>query len=182
MASTHKSVFINLPGLFLLRVLLLTTIVLAAIPAQANALKEGTLAPPLTLHTLDGKKIDTRDLKGKVVIVTFWASWCSPCRQELPLLSRYAKAHEKLGLRVLGFSLDDADNLALVKKIAEQLSFPVGLMGSPWAGGYGRIWRLPVSFVINRKGILVDNGWKDASPAWTLSRLDNEITPLLVSP
>jgi len=147
--------------------------------ADANELKLGKPAPPLVLHTLDGRNIATRDLTGRVVIVTFWASWCGPCLEELPVLSAYAARHAKDGLQVLGFSIDDADNLKQVREVAATLSFPSGLLGSPYAGGYGRIWRMPVSFVIDRKGILIDNGWDDPEPAWTAERLKRVMDPLL---
>jgi thiol-disulfide isomerase/thioredoxin len=79
---------------------------LAAFPAYSKGLVVGEPAPPITLHALDGRDIDTRALHGKVVIVTFWATWCGPCRQELPLPSRYAVEHASDGLVVRGFSLD----------------------------------------------------------------------------
>lgn len=66
-----------------------------------------------------------------------------------------------------------------MREVAAGLSFPVGLLGSPYAGGYGRIWRLPVNFTIDRKGLLADNGWDAREPAWTAERLDRVITPLL---
>jgi cytochrome c biogenesis protein CcmG, thiol:disulfide interchange protein DsbE len=147
--------------------------------AQANSLKIGAPAPPLVLHTLDGRDIATRDLMGQVVIVTFWATWCEPCREELPLLSAYARRHAAQGLQVLGFSLDGPDDLAKVKGVAATLSFPVGLLPNPWAGRYGRIWHIPVSFVIDRTGRLVDNGWDDDQPVWTKARLEQVVDPLL---
>ena len=157
------------------------TLALLAIapPAQANSLAVGKLAPPITLTTLDGRQIATGDLHGKVVIVTFWATWCEPCREELPLLSRYAREHEAQGLVVLGFSLDTTDQRTKVRAVADTLSFPVGLLGDPHVPGYGRIWHLPVSFVIGRDGRLVDDGWKDSNPVWTSGRLQRVVTPLL---
>ena len=148
--------------------------------ACAKELEAGQPAPPLVLHTLDGQNIATRDLLGHVVIATFWATWCDPCREELPLLSAYAAKHAQQGLHVLGFSLDGPEDLPKVKQVAATLSFPVGLLGSPWAGDYGRIWRIPVSFVIDRKGRLADNGWADAKPAWTKERLQQVVDPLLL--
>ena len=149
-------------------------------PAIAgNHLVVGAPAPPIALTTLDGRHLDTRDLRGKVVIVTFWATWCEPCRQELPLLSRYAQRHAQEGLVVFGFSLDAPDQLPKVRKVADTLSFPVGLLGDPHVPGYGRIWHLPVSFVIGRDGRLVDDGWKDENPVWTRARLEQVVTPLL---
>jgi len=147
--------------------------------SHANDLVVGKTAPPITLTSLDGKQIATGDLRGKVVIVTFWATWCVPCREELPLLSRYAQQHARDGLVVLGFSLDTPDSLDAVRTVARSVSFPVGLLGDPHVPGYGRIWHLPVSFTIDRNGLLVDNGWKDASPAWTAEQLDRIVTPLL---
>lgn len=150
-----------------------------AVPAQAKHLVVGQPAPPITLTTLEGHKIATTDLRGKVVIVTFWATWCEPCREEVPLLSRYASEHKSQGLVVLGFSLDTPDQLAEVRAIADTLSFPVGLLGDPHVPGYGRIWHLPVSFLIGRDGRLLDNGWKDHDPVWTSERLQRIVTPLL---
>ncbi len=147
--------------------------------ARAGELTLGHPAPPLVLHTIDGKNIATRDLVGQVVIATFWATWCEPCHAEMLLLSDYAARRARDGLKVLGFSLDTPENLPQVRTMAAKLSFPVGLLGSPWAGDYGRIWRCPVSFVIDRKGCLADNGWDDAQPAWTKERLQRVVEPLL---
>ncbi len=131
------------------------------------------------MHATDGRRIATRDLLGRVVILTFWATWCDPCRTELPILSAYAAHHAQQGLTVLGFCLDGADDLPKVRKVAATLSFPVGLLGSPWAGGYGRIWRIPVSFVIDRSGILRYDGWQAGHPAWSAGSLDRIVGPLL---
>lgn len=147
--------------------------------ACARGVQLGRPAPSLVLHTLDGHSIAVEDLRGYVVVLTFWATWCDPCRTELPLLSAYAARHAANGLRVLGFSLDEPDNLEAVRQVAAELSFPVGLLGSAYAGGYGRIWRLPVNFTIDRNGLLADNGWDDPQPAWTAERLERVVTPLL---
>jgi cytochrome c biogenesis protein CcmG, thiol:disulfide interchange protein DsbE len=147
--------------------------------AVANDLHLGAAAPPASLVTLDGRTIATSDLLGHVVILTFWATWCEPCREELPLLSGYAERHAADGLRILGFSLDTADKLGEVRQVAQTLRFPVGLLAHSSAPGYGRIWRLPVSFTIDRGGRLVDNGWKDKNPTWTADSLERIVTPLL---
>jgi peroxiredoxin len=152
---------------------------LAPAAARAGKLQVGQPAPPLVLTTLDGGHVDTRDLSGDVVIVTFWATWCGPCHKELPLLSEYAARHAAQGLRVLAFSLDSPDALPEVRAFSAKLSFPTGLLGGAWAGDYGRIWRIPVSFVIGRDGRLVDNGWDDHEPAWTAQRLQRIVDPLL---
>lgn len=147
--------------------------------AEADALQVGTRAPPVTLTTVDGTRISSADLLGSVVILTFWATWCSPCREELPLLSRYAASHAAAGLRVLGFSLDTAEALAEVRGIAQSLRFPVGLLANSNAPGYGHIWRLPLNFTIDRAGMLVEDGWKLRKPSWTVERLEEVVTPLL---
>lgn len=146
--------------------------------AFADDLAVGQPAPPLVLHALDGSSVKTTDLRGNVVIVTFWASWCAPCREELPLLSAYAAHHEGQGLQILGFSLDSPDNLAKVRQIAATLNFPVGLLGNAWAGDYGRIWRLPVSFVIDRSGILRYDGWQAGQDTWSETSLDRVVGSL----
>lgn len=146
-----------------------------------NDLAVGAFAPPIALTALDGHRYELSALRGKVVILTFWAGWCAPCREELPLLSDYAKRHAGDGLVVLGFSLDTPDKLDEVRAVAQHLGFPVGLLGDPHVPGYGRIWRLPVNFTIDRAGRLADNGWKDPDPVWTRERLERIVTPLLES-
>jgi cytochrome c biogenesis protein CcmG, thiol:disulfide interchange protein DsbE len=147
--------------------------------AQAEELQVGIRAPPATLTTVDGKRISSTDLLGSVVILTFWATWCTPCRDELPLLSGYATKHAAAGLRVLGFSLDTPDALGEVRRIAASLHFPVGLLANSSAPGYGRIWRLPINFTIDRAGRLVEDGWQEKKPSWTPERLEQVVTPLL---
>jgi len=150
--------------------------------AFASDLRIGQPAPGITLDTLDGRHISLDALHGKTVILTFWATWCEPCRDELPLLSRYAQEHARDDVVVLGFSLDTPDTLVQVQQIASALSFPTGLLGDPHVPGYGRIWRLPVSFVVDRNGLLVHDGWKDKQPEFTRERLEQVVTPLLGQP
>ena len=147
--------------------------------ALANDLYLGKAAPPATLVTLDGKHITSRDLLGHTVILTFWSSWCENCRAELPLLSQYATAHRDQGLVVLGFCLDDEETLSDARTIASHLDFPVGLLSQSQVPGYGRIWRIPVSFVIDRNGRLRYDGWQDSDPVWTQATLDKVVGPLL---
>ncbi|HEY5019514.1 MAG TPA: TlpA disulfide reductase family protein [Steroidobacteraceae bacterium] len=145
----------------------------------ANSLHVGEPAPPATLVTLDGQRVASADLRGRVVILTFWATWCVPCRRELPLLSAYAVSHAAQGLTVLAFSLDAPEDLARVKHVAQSFRFPSGLLANSSVPGYGRIWRIPVNFTIDRQGNLVDDGWQEKQPTWTAERLDRIVTPLL---
>ena len=150
--------------------------------ARADELQVGARAPPATLVTVDAERISSADLLGSVILLTFWATWCAPCRDELPLLSRYVTKHAAAGLHVLGFSLDTPDELGEVRKIAQSLRFPVGLLANSSAPGYGRIWRLPVNFTIDRAGVLADDGWQSKKPSWTPERLEQVVTPLLARP
>jgi cytochrome c biogenesis protein CcmG, thiol:disulfide interchange protein DsbE len=152
---------------------------LLASAARANSLRVGEPAPPATLVTLDGKRYSTADLRGRVVILTFLATWCEPCREELPLLSDYQAQNSDRGLTVLGFSLDTSDRLDEVRAMASPLRFPVGLLSASTAPGYGRIWHIPVSFTIDRAGRLADDGWQDKHPVWTPERLQRVVAPLL---
>ena len=83
-------------------------------------------------------------------------------------------------LQVLGFSLDLPEQLADVRRVAQTLHFPVGLLANSSASGYGRIWRLPVNFTLDRQGRLIEDGWKEKTPSWTPERLEQIVTPLLV--
>jgi cytochrome c biogenesis protein CcmG, thiol:disulfide interchange protein DsbE len=147
--------------------------------AWAGTLRVGAPAPPATLVTLDGTRIATTELLGRVVILTFWATWCAPCRQELPLLSSYATEFAARGLTILGFALDEREDLPKVRKMAQAFAFPSGLVADSSLPGYGRIWHIPVNFTIDRKGLLYQNGWADKDATWTAERFNRIIVPLL---
>jgi cytochrome c biogenesis protein CcmG, thiol:disulfide interchange protein DsbE len=168
------------PAALALASLALASLLSGAPAAGANSLQVGEAAPPAALVTLDGQRISTEDLIGHVVILTFWATWCGPCRQELPLLSAYASEHAAQGLIVLGFSLDGPEDMGKVRAIAKSLSFPSGLVSASRLPGYGRIWHIPVNFTIDRRGRLVNDGWRDKQAAWTADRLQRIVAPLLI--
>jgi cytochrome c biogenesis protein CcmG/thiol:disulfide interchange protein DsbE len=147
--------------------------------AKANALRIGAPAPPAILVTLDGKRIATTELIGRVVMLTFWATWCAPCRAELPLLSSYATAFAARGLTILGFALDAHEDLPKVRNMAQGFAFPSGLVADSSLQGYGRIWHIPVNFTIDRQGLLAQNGWTDKDASWTAERFNRIIVPLL---
>ena len=146
--------------------------------ASGHALPIGAEAPPATLVTLDGHHISTADLRGRLVMLTFWATYCVPCREEIPLLSRFASQHSD-AVSILGFCLDDPREIGEVRRVADTLSFPVGFMREDSAPGYGRIWRLPANFTIGRDGRLVDDRWRQKNPSWTAPDLEQVIVPLL---
>lgn len=138
-------------------------------------------APPLAATALDGSRFDLSALRGQVVLVNFWATWCAPCRAELPAFAEFARAHRDQGLQVLAVSTDDAEDLPQVREIAAGLPFPVALAAQTEARGYGRIWRLPITFVIDREGRLVVDGGRGTRKTWDRAALDAEVLPLLAA-
>jgi thiol-disulfide isomerase/thioredoxin len=121
------------------------------------ALAAGTAAPNVQATLADGRSFDLSQERGHVVVLNFWASWCGPCREEAPVLSR---AHQRLvssGGRVIGLSVDSQpdtpDGRALVSRSAQSLGmqFPVGLANQAATQGF-RVASLPSTFVINHAG------------------------------
>ncbi len=94
-------------------------------------------------------------------------------------MPHYAQTHANDDLVILGFSLDTPDTLTEVRQVASGLHFATGLLGDPHVEGYGRIWRLPVSFVVDRRGMLVYDGWSDEAPALTQEKLGRLVAPLI---
>ena len=157
---------------------LLLLVFLACIHTSAYAVEEGKLAPLLTAKLLDGKSFSTESVKGEVVIVNFWATWCPPCRQEMPAFESYYQKHKNQGLRIIAVSLDEPADLAKVREVMRDYTFDATLESESQHKGYGRIWRLPLTFVIDRKGVLRKDGWYGAAGI-DLPLLDKIVTPLL---
>lgn len=145
---------------------------------HAASLEVGKPAPSIESRLLDGTKFSLADHAGKVVLINIWASWCEPCREEMPAIDAYYKAHHAEGLDLLAVSLDDAKDLPQVKEVMRSYSYPAALLSDTRMKGYGRIWRMPMTFVIDRQGILRKDG-SEGEPKMDLPALDKVVTPLL---
>ena len=147
----------------------------------AFAATEGQPAPTIQAKLLDGTAFNLADDAGKVVIVNLWATWCAPCREEMPALDAYYRAHRDQGLVLVALSMDDPKDEAKVREVTRAYSFPVGLQHDNYLNGYGRIWRLPLTFVVDRKGILRKDQWY-GDPGLDAHLLEETVTPLLHAP
>ncbi len=147
-----------------------------AIP-HAQALDAGEKLPEVGLVDLSGKRVSVAALVGKVVVVDFWASWCAPCREELPVLERLYRKYRGQGLAVVGVSVDK--DLANVKSFLAKLplSFPVVHDANHQASSRYEPPRMPSSYVIDKKGFVrfVHAGYRAADAAL----FEKEIASLL---
>ena len=149
-----------------------------ALPLSALAIKEGEPAPALEAKLLDGTPFSLSAASGKVIILNFWATWCEPCRAEMPALNAYYRAHKSEGLEVLAISMDQPSDDGKVREVMRGFAFDAGLGREASFHGYGRIWRLPLTFVIDRNGVLKKDGWY-GDPGIDAALLDKVVTPLL---
>ncbi len=118
---------------------------------------QGVQAPDFALVSLDGSKVKLSDYRGKAVLLNFWATWCSPCRVEMPWFEDLQKQYGKDGLVVLGIAMDDSEP-AKIAEFASELgvNYPVLLGTDQVSDDYGSVQYLPTTFYIGRDGIIVD--------------------------
>jgi len=116
---------------------------------------EGPLAPSYTLVTLDGDTIRSADLTGKVVVVNFWASWCIPCRLEMPSLEKLHERHAGDDLVVLGFDTDVGNDTGVRAFLADRgVTYPVGRATTSQRAAFGGIPGIPTTFIVDRSGVI----------------------------
>lgn len=109
--------------------------------------------PIYTAQLLDGSTITNDSLHGKVVLVNFWATWCLPCRVEMPLLQSMADRHRDAGLVVLGLSRDEGPVDQVRAFLAERdISYPVAVVGGDTERRFGGLAGYPTSFLLDRAG------------------------------
>jgi thiol-disulfide isomerase/thioredoxin len=160
------------------RSLLLSGLLLLNVSPAAADLVEGAPAPAVRADLLDGGTFDSAKQLGKVVVLNFWATWCKPCRQEMPALDAFYRAHRAEGLEVIAISIEGPDDLAKVKGVMKNFSFPAALAIGGETGGYGSLKRVPVTFVIDRNGVLRFDGFK-FTKVMDSAMLDKVVAPLL---
>jgi len=111
------------------------------------------LSPELSYVGTDGDLIDNQALAGKVVLVNFWATWCLPCRAEMPLLQAMAERHADAGLVVLGLSRDQGPAEEVTSFLSERdITYPVAIVGRDAELAFGGVRGYPTSFLLDRSG------------------------------
>lgn len=114
-------------------------------------------APDFKLKNIEGKTVELSKLKGKTVVLNFWATWCGPCRAEIPGFIQVYDKYKSRGLEIVGISLDEGgwgDVKPFVKKYA--IPYPVVLGNNTVAEQYGNIEAIPTTFIIDKDGLVVD--------------------------
>jgi cytochrome c biogenesis protein CcmG, thiol:disulfide interchange protein DsbE len=111
-------------------------------------------APQFTREALDGSQFTLASSRGKVVLLTFWASWCGPCLLEMPTFAHWQTMYAAQGLQIVGVSMDDERQDAVKAYHHHNLNYPV-VMGDAALGDlYGGVLGLPLTYLIDRKGII----------------------------
>jgi len=121
---------------------------------SSHALATGShaVAPEFSLQDLDGKPLDLQSYRGKVVLLDFWATWCAPCRTEIPHFVKLQSQYSDQGLQIIGISMDDGAKPVRQFYQEFKMNYPVAVGNEQVAEAYGGVLGLPVTFLIGRDG------------------------------
>ncbi len=135
----------------LLSVMLFTSFAAIGAPAEPRPWQRG-VTPPLVLKGIDGKSYDIRQFRGKVVLVNFWATWCEPCRDEMPSIRRLSEQMKDKPFTVLAVNVDEPE--ARIRRFMEEVSLPFPVLVDDGMEAV-KAWNariLPSSFLVDRDG------------------------------
>lgn len=146
-------VLLGVIGLYPLLTKPSTETVTRSLPTLPPSALDGP-APDFLLATLDGTPVSLRDYSGKVLILDFWASWCAPCKREIPDFIDLQRAYGGDGLQVVGIALDDEEPIRDFAAKAG-INYPVLIGNQHVANLYGGIIGIPTTFIIDARGTIV---------------------------
>ncbi len=136
------------------------------------------LAPEFSLLTIDGQRLDLATYRGGVVLLDFWATWCAPCRDEIPRFIQLQEKYRGQGLQIIGISMDDGAEPVRQFYREFHMNYPVALGGAKMGELYGGVLGLPIAFLIGRDGRI----YGKHIGATDVSVFEREIAELLASP
>ena len=146
---------------------------MTALATAAQAADVGKPARDYTVTTLDHQKVTMAELKGKVVILNYWATWCTPCKAEMVAFENYIRSHPGTDLKIYAVMTESEVPASKLQPLAHALSFPLATRLS--GRGYGVKDGVPTSYVIDRAGVI---RWAKAG-AFDKQSFEELITPLL---
>ena len=130
------------------------------------------------VQELNGDTFDLGSQHGKVVVVNFWATWCPPCRKEMPVLDTFYRKHHPQGIEVVGVSIDRPRDAAEVHSVMQSFSYPAAMLNDAKVNEFGTPDALPETFVVDSKGIVRAKLTPEQSPV-TENNLAGLVLPLL---
>ncbi|RNC71058.1 MAG: TlpA family protein disulfide reductase [Desulfuromonadales bacterium] len=135
---------------------LLMLVALLGCSKETKPALEGNPAPDFTLNTLNGEVVKLSELRGQVVLLNFWATWCPPCRQEIPSMMRLNAAMAGKPFRMLCVSIDDGGKVAVEEFFRKSgFTLPALLDGDKRAGKLYGLTGVPETFVISKSGVIL---------------------------
>lgn len=122
--------------------------------ADSTAPQEGAPAPNFVMATLDGQQVSLSDLKGKVVVLNFWATWCGPCRDEMPLFQEAANQHAEDGLVVIAVNVREGASTVRLFVEKLKLRYTIGMDEKGAVAGRYRVRSFPTTYFVGRDGAI----------------------------
>lgn len=121
-----------------------------------DPIERGSVAPGFSLQSLDGATVSLAELRGRVVLINFWATWCEPCKQEMPAMERLYQHHRDAGFELLAISVGEEEAPVRAFRDERSLTFPILLDPEKGVSAAYQTYRFPETYLVDRQGVVVE--------------------------